>query len=75
MLASRFTLLPYDIHMIDPPNPQTPTHTLRYLDQVLALEDEVKAAGALKKAVEQYKERALELERERFKAVESVQVR
>lgn len=42
---------------------------------MLALEDEVKAAGALKKAVDQYKERTLELERERFKAVESVQVR
>jgi hypothetical protein len=41
----------------------------------LALEDEVKAAGALRKAVEQYKERVLEMERERFKAMEGMQVR
>lgn len=44
-------------------------------EQVLSLEDEVKnSIPALKKTVESYKEKKMELEREKFKALEQLQV-
>ena len=40
----------------------------------MALEDEVKTIPALKKAMEQYKDKVMELEREKYKAMEGLQV-
>lgn len=43
--------------------------------QIMALEDEVKTIPALKKAMEQYKDKVMEIEREKYKALEGLQVR
>ena len=45
------------------------------MPQILALEDEIKAIPSLKKAIEQQKDRLVELEREKFKGAEALQVR
>lgn len=48
----------------------------KYLDQIMALEEEAKATvPALRKVVDQYKDKVLELERERYQAVESRQLK
>jgi len=43
-------------------------------EQVMSLEDEVKIIPVLKKTIDQYKEKVVELERERFNAQELAQV-
>lgn len=48
----------------------------RYLDQIMALEEKAKSTvPALRKVVEQYKEKVVELERERYQAVEARQLK
>jgi len=47
----------------------------QYLDQIHSLESSNKGLGTLNKMVEQYKNRAVELETEKFEALSSVQMR